>query len=75
MIKDSKFKPSTRGRVDETIYCFYHEKYGYKKVTMYDLTKEFNLHRGSVSNLVAKKVAQHKGWKIDEPVKITGDVE
>jgi group I intron endonuclease len=48
---------------DSKVFCFYNKNLNItRNCTMYELYKEFNLHKNGISKLKLRKVKSYKGW-------------
>lgn len=51
--------------LDNTIYLFYHSKFGYERCTQSELRKKYNLTK-EISSVIKGRQKSHRGWKLLE---------
>lgn len=44
----------------------YHEKYGWKEMTVPEFSEKYNLSKGTLSQVITGEYRQHKGWFVNE---------
>ena len=52
----------------QDVYKFTHFRYGIETLTLYDMSKKYNLSKGTLSLVIQGQRAHHKGWQMFDTV-------